>query len=335
MNTSLSSATPRLLRESAGRSADDLHIQRIYIDTLVDQLQARGVHEVILDWDGCVIPVSGDLHGRFALRALNNCPSWKELSVPVTESDAKAAYEGDRASLQAMYARLGGRGSPDIAPHGVPWDRLMATNLVRIPLTAMGVPRSLQERVAAELVPNLERLLADVEVTHVLHSDRALLKLNPGTNDFLLECARRALPIHVVTMTPTALVTHFSRLLGVHCFISSYQGCEQFSADSFPLAKHDASLWRAAARRQGLSLRQCVIVEDSQRNIRSAIDSGPAAVVSLSLSGNQGFELRAGNHFACLLSGVWASLRETSTTVNLFDPGFAHQALPRLPSPLS
>lgn len=282
------------------------------------------------------MPILGNAHGQIALHALKLSPRWNTTGISLSLADAQAAYEGNEAHLIGLYRNLGGmEPAPKLAPHGVPWDQLMGTNLPSLAMKATGHSDVEIAQVIEEFLANLSMAASEL----ASNADKSALispqVMNEGVYMFLVECARTNIAMHVVTMTPTPIVELFANLLKMSSLVDSFQGCEQFSAEEFPKAKLHRSLWIEAARRKNLKIYECAIVEDSAANLASGIDSSAAAIVSLSKKGNATLErlMPHGIHqsfFQCRISGNFNSALPGSGDVYNTESSFVeHIQTPR------
>lgn len=215
-------------------------------------LKDAGIKTLLVDFDGCVIPVNGRAHGWVAREALMQVPAFETFTsqkgVVLTLDEAEAAYLGNIKFLQeAFLSRASTLAGCTIAPHGVPWDVLMATNLVENILKAY-------RRTSAELTQSVAGFHeATDKLGHALSagalSFQSPILPQPLFVPFLAHLAQEGLELHVVTMTPTSIVQALAREVGADRYISSYQGCDTFSRREFPGAKAMGDLWVAASQR--------------------------------------------------------------------------------------
>jgi beta-phosphoglucomutase-like phosphatase (HAD superfamily) len=250
---------------------------------LAELLVQHKIKAVLLDWDGCVMSVNGRVHGDIAIQALQRSQAWLSLGISLSSGDGEAAYVGDAEKLAEYAFRVGSRTPISIAPHGVPWDELMTRNLLAPVIDARQLDPVHAMLLRGEFLSKLDEAARAVELDKVPGASRLQVEsINPGCREFLEACLNRSLPVHVVTMTPTSMVNSFIRQLRLSAFIASAQGCDQFSREEFPMAKHSKHLWIESAKRVGFATSDCAVVEDNSTNIEAALDAGCGALVGLS-----------------------------------------------------
>lgn len=226
------------------------------VDELVTRLAREGVQGVLLDWDGCMTPVSGVWRGLIALECLRRSAAFC-AHASVSLEEAIQAYEGPG--------------------HGIDWFALFEQNLVRPKLSHLAQVDEVLRQAMAELRYNVPIVAQEFEQSSFAQS--LVITPNPGVKDFLLACKEVGLIRSVVTMTPTPIVKAFAVRSGLSQWIDEFHGCETFS--HFPETKADKNLWIEAAERIGLSSSEVSIVEDSKRSLHGAALAAPAVLVSL------------------------------------------------------
>jgi beta-phosphoglucomutase-like phosphatase (HAD superfamily) len=233
-----------------------IHPRYSQLEVLVTKLAREGVRALLLDWDGCMTPVSGAWHGVIALESLRRSPTF-QAHASATLQDAIEAYEGPG--------------------HGIDWFALFEQNLIQpkcahlpdSPMHIAQIVSDLRENVpvvAAEF--GAGTFAPDIQITP-----------NPGVEEFLQAARDIGLSLGVITMTPTPIVKAFAARSGLSKWISEFHGCETFS--HFPETKADPGLWCEAASRIGYKINHCAIVEDSVRSLGGAVRAGAAVVISL------------------------------------------------------
>jgi phosphoglycolate phosphatase-like HAD superfamily hydrolase len=257
-------------------------------------LKDSGIRTLLVDFDGCVIPVNGKVHGWIAREALLHVPAFTTFAaqrgIALTLDEAEAAYVGNVQFLQEAYlSRASTLVGCTIAPHGVPWDVLMATNLVENILQAYGASAELTQEIVAGFHEATDKL-GHALSAGALSFESPILP-QPLFVPFLAHLAQEGLELHVVTMTPTSIVQALACEVGADPYISSYQGCDTFSRREFPRAKAMGELWIAAAQRalkeRFTSMSSVAVLEDNAANMLGALDSGARALISLSPSSNK------------------------------------------------
>jgi phosphoglycolate phosphatase-like HAD superfamily hydrolase len=281
-------------------------------------LKDSGIRTLLVDFDGCVIPVNGKVHGWIAAKALQRVPDFRTFAmrngVVLTLEEAEAAYVGNTQFLKdAFLSRASTLAGFSVAQHGVPWDTLMATNLVGNILNACGASTGLTQNVIADFHAATKEVGQDLSSGALSFESKILPQ--PHFVPFLAHLAREGLELHVVTMTPTSIVQALAREVGADPFVSSYQGCDTFSHDEFPMAKATGPLWIAAARRalkeRFTSMNSIGIVEDNLSNMQGAKDSGAGAFISLSPSANRALtSCDSGLRLGVVLNGEICSFAE-------------------------
>jgi FMN phosphatase YigB (HAD superfamily) len=227
-----------------------------HAEVLVTRLVREGVRGLLLDWDGCMTPISGHWHGLIALEGLGRSPTFC-AHASATLEDAISAYEGPG--------------------HGIDWFALFEQNLVRPKLSDLHNVEELVCRVMSDLRINVPIIADEFECGRLAPS--LTIAPNPGVEDFLAASKEVGLLRSVVTMTPTAIVKAFASRSGLSRWIDEFHGCETFS--HFEKTKADPLLWIEAAERVSCSMSEVAIVEDSTRSLQGAALSKPAALLSL------------------------------------------------------
>jgi phosphoglycolate phosphatase-like HAD superfamily hydrolase len=225
-------------------------------EILVTQLAREQVRGLLLDWDGCMVPIRGEWHAVIAKESLLRSETFSSHASATLQECIKA-YEGPG--------------------HGIDWFALFEQNLLKPKLEGLPHSEELVTRVMQELraiVP-----IVSAEFARGLYAPELRISPNPGVEDFLQAAQSFGFSLAVVTMTPTPIVEAFAERSGLKRWIKEFHGCETFA--DFVDTKADPDLWREAATRVGLPTSEVAIVEDSVRSLHGAVRSGAAVVLSL------------------------------------------------------
>lgn len=225
-------------------------------EALVTMIARQAVRDLLLDWDGCMTPVSGTWHGLIALESLRRSPAFC-AHASATLDEAIKAYEGPG--------------------HGIDWFALFQQNLVMPKLSHLPNVEEVLSEVMGDLRRNVPVVAGEFESGRFAQT--LTIPPNPGVNDFLALSKSAGLDRIVVTMTPTPIVKAFAARSGLAQWISDYHGCETFS--HFPETKADPQLWLEAADRGRCPVSEIAVVEDSKRSLRGALLCAPAVVISM------------------------------------------------------
>lgn len=243
---------------------------------LASELKSLGVRGLLLDLDGCFIPVGSWVHMEIAIAAFS------KLGHRVSFDQAERVYK-------------------DPLRHGIDWYLLMAA--------CAG-----QKLSAADFAAFRAAVVAATPEVIEQHSGRAV-SCNPGAADFLRVAAEEfGDKLTIVTATPQSVAEVLLLQSGLAAHCNRIYGCDRFWRDGQVLDKTERVLWSEAAAEIGLTLDQTAVVEDGRLGATFALAS-PEVRAFIGLSEKLAplaAQFQRSNVWLCDKTGDWTSLQRVS-----------------------
>ena len=159
-----------------------------------------------------------------------------------------------------------------MASHGAQWTAEDQRHALGGPMTRVG--DYIAERLAAQGVPGVtpQRAIAELLVMFERHLDAGEIAVHDGADALLREAMAAAVPLALVSNSTRRLM---DMVLAAH---PDYRFDVTIAGDEVELAKPHPGPYLEAARRLGVAIGDCLVVEDSPTGVAAARDSGAAVV---------------------------------------------------------
>lgn len=165
-----------------------------------------------------------------------------------------------------------------MASYGAQWTDADQEHALGGPMSRVG--KYIADRLREQGVPGLtgEQLIAELLVWFERHLDEGEVAVHDGADALLREAMAAGVPLALVSNSTRRLM---NKVLAEH---PDYRFDVTMAGDEVPIAKPHPGPYLEAARRLGVAIEDCLIVEDSPAGVAAARDSG-ACVVAVEHTG--------------------------------------------------
>lgn len=165
-----------------------------------------------------------------------------------------------------------------MAGYGAVWTHADQEHAMGGPMTRVGA--YIVQRLAARGVTGLtvQRVIEELLAAFERHLDAGEIAVHDGADALLREAMASQVPLALVSNSTRHLM---DKVLAAH---PQYRFGITLAGDEVPIAKPHPGPYLEAARRLGVRIEDCLVVEDSPTGVAAARDSG-AAVVAVAHSG--------------------------------------------------
>ncbi len=159
-----------------------------------------------------------------------------------------------------------------MAAYGATWTEADQARALGGPMMRVG--RYITDRLAAHGVSSMtpERAVAELLACFERHLDAGAIEVHDGADALLREAMDASLPLALVSNSTRRLM---DKVLAAH---PTYRFDVTIAGDEVELAKPDPGPYLEAARRLGVVIADCLVVEDSPTGVAAARQSGAAVV---------------------------------------------------------